>query len=267
MPHHRDRQDVLHRRKNNDYNWNYDPQTYIEGNYQTLIPEDRLLGKGAVNAFRILTGNVMPKYKRGLHIGIGAVPRGSALIAPLMDSPENGAEILMGDIGDKKLQATRELMVALKLRKLGLWQAHEDDMATIDERWAGSMQKAAMLGRVETLNMFNLPRSAFDIVTAEHLYESATKDRNEYDEARDIFYNSAERGGIVHRAYVYGSEGYSIGDQEFPALTIWPDNEVDQAEKYLTDVRSYVAPASGEMRESTDGHSYGGLAVLVGRKR
>jgi len=255
------------KRLNSDYDWNYDPATYVKDNYEQLIPEDHQLSRVAIGAFKDRTTNRLGTFTKGLHIGIGAVPRGSALIAPLMDSHENGAEIIMGDIGQIKLDATRQLMTELRSGKLGIWQAHEDDMAAVDQLWKGSFQKAAYLAKVVELDMTMLKENAYDIATAEYLFESATRDCTEYRDSLLRYFRSVRSGGLVHLAYVVGSEGYTASGIEYPACPIMPDDVLKYAQDELIDIENYFTSASGQMREADDRHSYVGLGVLVGTRK
>lgn len=255
------------RKLNSDYDWDYDPTTYIKDNYEQLIPEDHRLSRVTIGALKDRASDRMGTLVKGLHIGIGAAPRGSALIAPFMDSPESGAEIIMGDIGQIKLNATRQLMTDLQAGKLGIWQKHEDDMATVDQLWKGSFQKSAHLAKVIELDMTLLEENTYDIAAAEYLFESATKDCDEYRDSLLRYFRSVRPGGIAYLAYVVGSEGYTAGGAEYPACSVMPDDVLRYAQEELIDIENYFTSASGQMREEGDLHGYLGLAVLVGTRK
>jgi hypothetical protein len=252
---------------NKDYDWNYDPATYVKGNYAILIPEDHRLSHTTIHALRDRLSDRIGTLTKALHIGIGAVPRGSALIAPFMDSHNNGANIVMGDIGDIKLNTTRRLMTNLRSGNLGIWQAHEDDMVAIHPLWKGAFKKAAHLSQVIELDMSLIPEDTYDIATAEHVFESATKDRDEYRQSLQRFFRSVRPGGVIHMAYVVGSEGYTAGGREYPAYPVMPDEILTYAQEELIDIENYFTAASGQMREDDDTHGYKGLGVLVGIRR
>jgi hypothetical protein len=252
---------------NKDYDWDYDPTSYVKHNYEILIPEDHRLSYATIHALQERLSDKYGTLLKALHIGIGAVPRGSALIAPFMNSHKNGANIIMGDIGQIKLDATRKLMTNLRSGNLGIWQAHEDDMAAIDSQWKGAFQKSAYLSEVVELDMNQLPESTYDIATAEYVFESATKDHDEYRQSLRRFFRSVRPGGVIHIAYVVGSEGYTAGGIEYPAYPVTPDEILAYAQEELIDVENYFTAASGQMREEEDTHKYRGLGVLVGIRR
>jgi hypothetical protein len=255
------------KKRNDDYDWNYNPETYLKGNYEVLIPEDHHLSRVAIHALIDCKGDAFGTLKHGLHIGIGAVPRGSALITPFMAHPKSGAKITMGDIGQIKLDATKKLMASLRSNDLGIWQAHEDDMAETNSLWRGTFQAAAHLSEVKELDMFKLKENTYDIASAEHLFESATQDPEEYKLSLRRFFRSVKPGGVIHMAYVVGSEGYTVGGKEYPAYPVMPDEVVRYASEELTNIQNFFTSASGQMREEKDTHGYKGLGVLVGIRK
>jgi predicted SAM-dependent methyltransferase len=145
--------------------------------------------------------------------------------------------------------------------------AHEDDMAAVNPLWRGAFQAAAHLSEVKELNMFKLKENAYDIATAEHVFESATQDREEYKSSLRRFFRSVKPGGIVHMAYVVGSEGYTADGKKYPAYPVMPDEVAQYASDELTDIQNFFTSASGQMREKDDAHGYKGLGVLVGIRK
>lgn len=256
--------------RNRDVDWNWSPQAlseYTKVNYANMLREDKMLTHAAIAALSedASTRSSFQWARSALHIGVGNVLRGSALIAPLMDSADS--QIIMGDIGKETLKATRTTIRHCKDGNLRLWQQHQDHMSLCNDRWRGAFQKAATIAKVRKLDIHYLPVGAFDIVTTEHTPESLTADRREYQDVIARTCTAIRSGGLLHMAYMVGSTGYQVGGVPYPAYPVTPDEAATYVgSNGMTVLHNTFTASTGGARHADTTHSYEGMGILIARR-
>jgi hypothetical protein len=253
--------------RNRDLNWDWPPGKYIDPNYgEGVITEDRRLGRHAVTMLKEHSTK-LGTAKRALHIGMGGVPIGSAYIAPFMDLRSPDTEIVMGDIGPKKLEVARQTIAALRMGQLGIWAAHQDNLNDADSlgQWKDAFRTAGRLGNVTEFDMHTLDQheGEFDIGVAEHVFESATEDPEEYYETVEKFYHAVAKGGLVVMSFMIESSGYTVAGRPYPAYPVTGQQVAEHAQAFLDDIQLFTTGASNQAREEGDNHVYGGMGVMV----
>jgi len=109
---------------------------------------------------------------------------------------------------------------------------------------------------------FNLlPSKQYDIGTMFFVSESATSDNVEFKEFNTKFLNAIKPNGIAVSAFMLGSEGYSVGDTQYPAVSL-DDSSFDQFKTALKNVEILDIPrGKGAVRKG-----YHGMRLLMGIK-
>jgi hypothetical protein len=260
-----------HQPTNDNADWEWEPEAvrqYIEANYRRLTPEDTFVSATAISALaehatHLSLFNTLPF---GTSICTGAVPRGSAIIEPLIRPAEQGSFIDVSDFKKSTTNETRRMMGRLARDELGIWTPHQANYAHNNERWGGSFQRAGKLARdhVHQQDMRQLESNAHHIVAVEYGPESATANNEEYQEFLRTICTSLKPEGILYMAYMLGSEGYDIGGVAKPAFPVTVDYVDETLHSNNMEVLVNVGTGpSNSIRTEGDQHMYDGIAVTV----
>ncbi|QQG51348.1 MAG: hypothetical protein HZB75_02475 [Candidatus Saccharibacteria bacterium] len=245
---------------------------YRSGNYLRLAPEDIYVGSIAIAALAAHARHqdLFGALPHGTLIAAGGVPRGAAVIAPLIKTPERGGFI---DVSDREISTTdltRDTMSRLALGDLGIWTPHQKDYTAAHPDWDGSFQLAGRLasGHVHTEDMRELAKNSRYAIAVEHGPESATESKDEYEEFMRFICRALLPGGIFYMAYMRGSRGYEVGGVPKPAIPV----DVDGVTDILHNNNMHVlfnggTDPSNSIREDGDEHTYSGLGVAVAVKK
>jgi hypothetical protein len=242
---------------------------YIDGNYSKLAPEDIYVGTVAISVLAAYARqhDIFHALPFGTHISAGGVPRGSALIVPLIRSKEEGGFIDVSDLELSTTNATRNVMSQLALGELGIWTPHQQEYAATNRTWDNSFQAAGQLAEnhVHTQDMRLLTPRAHHIIAVEYGPESATEDKAEYEDFIHIICNALLPGGILYMAYMRGSEGYEVGGIARPAIPVSVDyvGKILNANGMNLIINGGTDP-SNSIRVEGDTHAYTGMGVAVG---
>jgi hypothetical protein len=253
-----------------DWEWQKSELTeYISGNYENLTPEDHILGSVAVAALaaHAREHDLFGKLPWGIHAGAGGVPRGSAIIAPLIRSPDEGGYIDVSDLGQVNIAVTRQTMNDLALGKLGIWQSHQENMTAGNAMWDGSFERAGRLANVHKTDIRSLQPESESAIALEYVLESITEDPDEYQDIVKVVCDALGPGGLLYMAYMIGSTGYLVGNKTRPAVPVTVDT-VGHALRSngMKIIINAGTDPSNQARVKEDTHNYDGMGIVIAAK-
>lgn len=255
-----------------DWNW---PQKaheqYVRDNYERLSPEDMYIGGVAISVLASYAHvhNLLNKLPFATHVAVGAVPRGSALSAPLIKPREQGGYLDVSDYQINTTEETRSTMAQLAIGNLGLWHPHQESYTAHNPLWAGSFQTAGQLadGQVHQKDMRMLDPNSTPYLGVEYGPESAANNEKEYLAFMDPLCEAVEPGGLLVYAYVKESGKYDVGDVEQPAYSVTPGYiEAVLHKRRMSILFNGATDPSHTIRIEGDTHSYGGLGIVLAVK-
>ncbi len=260
--------------RTDEVDWGWTPEElrgYIQGNYgEGVIREDWVLGSVAIAALAVHAHDqgLFGTLSRAAHLGAGGVPRGSAILAPLMSDRDEGGKIVVSDLGADNVAETRKVMEDLARGRLGKWQPHQDKMSRSNHRWRGSFRRAGRLAVVEQCDIRDLPPKSQQAVAMEYVAESMTADPHEHAKIMEAVCDGLEPGGVLYTTYMIGSDGYLVGDKVRPAVPVTVDYIGKVLRKNGMDIIfNGGTDASHQARIEGDPHAYDGMGVAVALRR
>jgi hypothetical protein len=258
--------------RTDDANWqwsNEELEEYVRGNYgKGVIREDRVLGSVAVATLAVYARehSLFHTLSHAAHVGAGGVPRGSAILAPLMLDRDKGGKITVSDLGETNIVGTRKVMEELAHGRLGMWQSHQDEMTISNPDWKGAFQRAGSLARVGGLDIRHLQSESQEAIAMEYVAESITTDTDEYLEIMKGICDGLEPRGVLYMTYMIGSHGYLVGNDVRPAVPVTVDYVSEVLRINSMDIIfNGGTDASRQARIAGDPHSddYVGMGVAI----
>lgn len=253
-----------------DFAWEPDEMSAYHEQYRTVSRADSLLARVAIDA--ILSGhNTRPLLKQlnsGLILGAGGVPRGAGILEPTLAET---AFLRITDSTKENVDETRRIFEELKKGRSSQrhWYAHERDMEKHNFRWRDAIGNAALRASFDVQDIHTVEPHSAEGVGMEYVAESMLSDRNEYRQVMRRFTDASDR--LVYMAYSVNSHGYVVGDRRHPAYPVSVDEAAELIEQggfeLLHDPHEGFAPASPELRQENDTHSYDGFAVIVAERK
>lgn len=213
------------------------PVAYNKRNFSKLYEADIELGEVAINTLKgVMEEPGFEPFDRVLDIATGGGLRTGAFLGPLMADVEDGGTLILADIGQWQLDETEKARAAAAGGDLGIWQAHENSMTSVDPRWKGSYQKVGRLGQIAKMGFLDIPPNSFKAICTGHGPESATAEPEEFEGFMSAIHRGLEEDGYLLMFYTVGSNGYRVGGEEgegtteahiFPAVPVYPEETPD----------------------------------------
>jgi hypothetical protein len=197
-------------RRNADVAWDYfSADFYKERNYAQLRPDDRLI----LLKLRKFFASSKVRNGRGIDAGTGPNLYPMLALLPFCD------EIRLLDISESNVKWLQN-------------QMHEPDRSW-DAFWATLTEHRSyrevgdyrsQLGRVtvEKGDLLEMPPSSYDIGTMFFVAESFTDHRTEFEQAVRTFVRSLKKGAPFAIAFMRGSKGYPVDNEDYPAVAVYP---------------------------------------------
>lgn len=240
--------------KNRDARWHaFDSAIYELHNYGILREDDAWILERMVEFH-----SGLPAGARVVDVGTG--PNLMPLLVPLRRSQSIAVwEYSLSNIS--WLAST-----LLKGRLQHNWQQVWDRIRNLTEDHDSSpdvIDEMRSRIRLHQASIFDLPQGQWDVATMEFCAESITSNPDEFVAACVAFAGCIKDDGSVFAAFMEGSEGYTVGDVQYPAV------RVDAAR-----LQRVFAPLLVELDVARvpDGASrlrsgYTGMLVLTGKGR
>ncbi|WP_340379699.1 SCO2525 family SAM-dependent methyltransferase [Streptomyces sp. SS7] len=193
----------------------FDPDDYVEKNYRTVLHADEeiisIVRSHFGDHFRRNPGRPL----RGIDVGTGANLYPAFTMLPWCD----GITLI-----DRSTPNLRYLERQLAQHDSG-WDAFWQQLCTDDSYAALSEGPWARLGkvaRVEQGDLFDLSfrPGQWEIGTMFFVAESISTDLDDFELGVKCFLESLAPGAPFAAAFMEGSQGYTVGDTEFPACNV-----------------------------------------------
>lgn len=110
-------------------------------------------------------------------------------------------------------------------------------------------------------SIFDLPKQRWDAATMFFCAESITERQEEFERACAAFARSVRPGGVLAGAFLAGSRGYRVGDEDFPAVSVTPETLARAFEGLAHDIVTTPIGAMGDEIRS----GYSGMIFLTAR--
>jgi hypothetical protein len=122
---------------------------------------------------------------------------------------------------------------------------------------------AALAQRTEVVqgSIFDLPQRTWDAATMFFCAESITAEQREFERACRAFARAVRPGGVLAAAFLAGSNGYRVGELDFPAVSVTAATLARAFEASAGDIQVTGIGAMGEEIRS----GYSGMLFLTAR--
>lgn len=244
------------RSKNQDFSWdNFDPEAYVAHYYADPHPDDDAVLRQTCAALASFAGDREIDV-----IDVGTGPNLFPLFAALPVSQRQ----TVWEYAPSNIAWMRHELERGVLRQP--W-THFWDVARKTSARAGAIAQPvqALAARTEVTqgSIFDLPSRQWDAATMFFCAESITQDQDEFERACAAFAGAVRSGGGLAAAFLAGSRGYRVGEEDYPAVSVGPA-ELEAAFGGLArDLRiSGIGDRAEEIRSG-----YTGMIFLTGRVR
>ncbi len=244
------------RSKNQDFSWdNFDPEAYVAHYYADPHPDDDEVLRQTCAALAASAGD------RAIDvIDVGTGPNLFPLFAAL---PVSGRQTVW-EYAPSNIEWLRRELDRGELR--APW-AHFWDVARQTSARAGQIDHPVrtLAGRTEVVqgSIFDVPARQWDAATMFFCAESITQDQDEFVRACAAFAGAVRPGGVVAAAFLAGSRGYTVGEEDYPAVSVGPQELEAAFGGLLSDMKlSGIGNRDEEIRSG-----YTGMIFLTGRVR
>ena len=244
------------RSKNQDFSWdNFDPEAYVAHYYGDPHPDDDEVLRQTCAALAAFAGDREIDV-----IDVGTGPNLFPLFAALPVSRRQ----TVWEYAPSNIEWLRRELDGGQLREP--WTHFWDIVRTTNVRAGALANPVAALGaRTEVTqgSIFDVPQRQWDAATMFFCAESITRDQDEFARACAAFAGAVRPGGAVAAAFLAGSRGYRVGEEDYPAVSVGPE-ELGEAFGGLVDnLRlSGIGNRDEEIRSG-----YTGMIFLTGRVR
>lgn len=110
-------------------------------------------------------------------------------------------------------------------------------------------------------SIFDLPARQWDAATMFFCAESITEQQAEFERACAAFAGCVREGGVIAAAFLAGSKGYRVGEEDFPAVSVSPDSLEAAFSGLARDIKIVGIGAMAEEIRS----GYSGMLFLTAR--
>jgi len=211
--------------QNGDVSWNtFSSDAYWQHNYCLLQPEDQEILNRVSQFFARAFADRAPA-RRGVDVGSGTNLYPALLMLPWTD------QILLTDYSANNVGWLREHVDddGDAWSWSGFWRELQntdgyDRIGAPREKLRKACAGEPGYAGIEQRSVFELPTAQWDLGTMFFVAESITQDPGEFRRAVERFVGALTPGAPFAAAFMAGSKGYEVGDAEFPALGITPDD-------------------------------------------
>jgi len=233
------------------YPWGrFDPVEYQRRNYGRLLADDRRMLELVAGFFSSLPPR---PGRRGIDMGAGSNLAPALAMLPLCE------RLVLVDHSARNVAWLRDELLHYGTS----WDAFWEVLAGHAAYRAVGNPRAALRDRATALDgsVFDPDPNepGFDIGTMFFCAESITADEGEFDKAVGMFLDLLAPGAPFAAAFVAGSQGYWVGDVDYPAVAVDQDDVARALTGRATGVRLTVIPARDRFR-----HGYDGLILATG---
>ncbi|WP_432833801.1 SCO2525 family SAM-dependent methyltransferase [Dactylosporangium sp. CA-092794] len=231
---------------NADYPWDtFDSEWYLHHNYLSMHPDDRVVITRVADFFG---SRVNGRRLRGVDVGAGTNLYPAMAMLPLTSSIT---------FWEYSAANVRWLQHGVRpSTELRLWEQYWDVLSGASPVYRTMRRPRARLFEQSIVthgNIFDLPEAEWDVGTMFFVAESITAVPAEFERALLSFIRSLKPDAPFAAAFIRNSPGYTVGDQQFPAVAI-TEHEVRAVLRTIVEDLSIEPIACGEaFRDGWDG--------------
>lgn len=217
----------------------FDPDIYVADNYLTVANEDRVILEKLTDFYASLD-------QTDLRIAeVGGGPN----LYPLLAALPKAQQILVLEFGARNIDYVRRQLVDLSENWLEFWAL----LAARDDAYA-NLDPASALAETVTLVQGSIYEDtagyeqAFDVVSTHFCLESITSTEDGFVRGLNAVAAMTKPGGRLIASFLKGSDGYSVGEYEFPAFPLFePQLTRGLAQVGYSQIDLTVVENSGEL--------------------
>ncbi|MGD9967605.1 MAG: hypothetical protein AB7T59_13875 [Hyphomonadaceae bacterium] len=241
------------KRANDDFAWDrFDPDAYVEHYYADPHPDDDEVVRRTVAGLAVLGRQDLDV------VDVGTGPNLFPLLAALplartitvWEYAQSNIDWLRRELGHGELRPPWDHFSRVAA------DAHAPGQAPANPI-------AALAGKVEIVrgSIFDLPQRQWDGATMFFCAESITARQDEFERACATFARAVKPGGVLAAAFLAGSRGYRVANEDYPAVCVTPE-ALRRAFEGLTDCLelSAIGAMAEEIRSG-----YSGMVFLTAR--
>ncbi|GAN00333.1 putative methyltransferase bldM [alpha proteobacterium U9-1i] len=243
---------------NKEFGWSkFDPESYVQHYYADPHPDDDEVVRRTCAA--LIEGAAGRTDLDVLDVGTG--PNLFPLLSALPVARRVTAwEYAESNIAWLHQEAKR---AALRAPWLHFWEIARAAHGMADASPEAPM--AALRAKLDAVqgSIFDLPAANWDAATMFFCAESITARQDEFENACACFARAVRPGGMLAAAFLAGSRGYTVGSEEYPAVSVGPDELEAAFSKLATGM---TVERIGD-REEEIRSGYSGMLFLTARAR
>jgi len=241
---------------NNEFGWSkFDPDSYIEHYYADPHPDDDEVVRRTCQAL-IASGRTNLDV-----IDVGTGPNLFPLLAALPVARTLTAwEYAESNVGWLRSEVQKP---ALRDPWLHFWTVAREAHAIASPDAAAPM--AGLREKLDVVrgSIFDLPSARWDAGTMFFCAESITAQQDEFEKACACFARAVRPGGVLAAAFLAGSRGYTVGEEDYPAVSVGPAELEAAFAPFATAIDvSGIGTHQDEIRSG-----YSGMLFLTARVR
>lgn len=239
---------------NDDFAWaKFDPDAYVAHYYGDPHPDDDEVVRQTCAALAEAGRDDLET------IDVGTGPN----LFPLFAALPVARKLSVCEYAESNIDWMRRELAHGKLRApwTHFWDvasnAHGARAAAIDN------PIAALASRCEIAqgSIFDLPARRWDAATMFFCAESITERHDEFERACAAFAGCVRPGGVIAAAFLAGSKGYRVGEEDYPAVSVSPESLEAAFAGLARDIR--IAGIGAMAEEVRSGYS--GMLFLTAR--
>ncbi len=239
---------------NSEFNWDvFDPNKYLSNNYESVHKSDAEILTILASFWRRF-----PIGKRTKMVDVGTGSNLYPILAALpyvseIDCWEFGLQNILWlerEISKEKIEPCWQQFITLLEKETAVY-------SNIDWHDMLSHKVRPVQGSI-----FDLPKNNWDVATMFFCAESITRDIAEFEEAMRCFIDSIKDGGQFFAAFMENSQGYKVGDVDFPAIALNEEMLAVVLEKLKCDATTIKIGIHGRALRK----GYSGMLLAYGSK-
>ena len=241
---------------NEEFGWsNFDPQSYVDHYYADPHPDDDEVVRRTCVA--LIEGAAGRTDLEVLDVGTG--PN----LFPLLSALPVARAITAWEYAASNIAWLKEEAARPELREpwLHFWGIVRSAHGLVDV----AAPMAALKAKLNAIqgSIFDLPAARWDAATMFFCAESITSRQDEFETACARFAGAVRPGGMLAAAFLAGSRGYTVGQEDYPAVSVGP-RELEAA---FSQVASEIRIERIGDREEEIRSGYSGMLFLTARAR
>lgn len=239
---------------NADFAWSeFDPDAYVQHYYADPHPDDDEVVRLTCRALAALGRADLD----ALDVGTG--PN----LFPLFAALPVSRRLTVWEYGEANVAWMRRTLAAGALVAPWdhFWRVAQGAHGASAETIAAPVSELGRRTEVVQGSIFDLPERRWDAATMFFCAESITADQPEFERACAAYARAVRPGGVLAAAFLAGSRGYTVGEVDFPAVSVAPESLCAAFAKYARDIDISPIGAMGDEIRS----GYSGMLFMSAR--